>query len=159
MRAAARGTATSIGRQRTPGRRAFSLVEIVTALAIAGLMLALAVPRFSGVRDRAAARSASADVSALFATARQLAITRRATVAVRFDASRASVQLRSDGHTLVRHELGATYGVTLSANRDSSVYDPRGFGYGAANMTVILRRGRAVDTIAVARLGRVRSVW
>ena len=111
------------------------------------------------MRDRAATRSASADLSALFATARQLAITRRTTVAVRLDVRGAAVEVRSDDRTLIRHTLGTTYGVTLSANRDSSIYDARGFGYGAANLSVILRRGRSADTIAVSRLGRVRSVW
>lgn len=161
MRSTAGLSALSILPPRAPGesRRGFSLAELVTALAIAGVMLALTGPRFSAMRDRAATRSASADLGALFSTARHLAITRRATVAVILDASRSAVQVRSDDRTLVRHEFGTTYGVTLAANRDSSIFDARGFGYGAANLTVILRRGGAADTIAISRLGRVRSAW
>ena len=44
----------------------------------------------------------------------------------------------------------------VATNRDSMVYDARGIGYGASNLSVVIRRGRAVDTVVVSRLGRVR---
>lgn len=161
MRAGWRAIVFSASRRTRPptGRRAFSVAELVVALTIAGALLVLAMPRISVMRDRAATHSASADLSAMFATARQLAITRRTFVSLFLDGAHASAQLHSDGRTLMRHELGVMYGVSLAATRDSSVYDARGFGYGVSNLTVIVRRGRAVDTLVVSRLGRVRSVW
>lgn len=140
-------------------RKGFSLAESVVTLVIAGVLLTIAVPRFSAMQDAAATRSAAADLDALFATARHLAITRRTTVAIRLDTVRADVEVRSAAAPLVRRALGATYGVSMSTTRDSSAYDARGLGYGAANLTVVLRRGRAVDTMVVSRLGRVRSAW
>jgi len=38
-------------------------------------------------------------------------------------------------------------------------YAPNGLGYGASNLTVVLRRGSAAETIFVSRLGRVRRWW
>jgi hypothetical protein len=46
--------------------------------------------------------------------------------------------------------------VVLSASRARVVYSASGFGYGAANLSVVVRRNSAVDTVFVSRLGRVR---
>jgi hypothetical protein len=46
--------------------------------------------------------------------------------------------------------------VSLSTSRDSLAFDVRGLGYGAANLTLVARRGAAADTLVVSRLGRVR---
>ena len=57
---------------------------------------------------------------------------------------------------LIVVRLGSSHGVMLSASRDSMAYAPNGLGYGAANLTIILRRGESAETIFVSRLGRVR---
>jgi prepilin-type N-terminal cleavage/methylation domain-containing protein len=137
-------------------RFAFSLLELVMVLALVGLLMALAVPRFTAMRDGASVRAAMADLGAGFSMARQSAITRRTTVAVVLDTSSGTVELRSATRTLARHPLGATYGIVLGANRDSAVYDSRGLGYGVSNLTVTVRRGSIVDTLTMSRMGRVR---
>ncbi len=121
-----------------------------------GLMAMLAVPRFASLRDRAAVRSASVETARVFASARELAVLRRSAVAVVIDTARGAIELRSSGQTLMRRELGATYGVVLATNRDSAVYDARGLGYGPSNLSLLLRRGSAADTFVVSRLGRTR---
>ena len=68
----------------------------------------------------------------------------------------APVDVRCAGRTLVRRSLRTIYGVTLSTNRDSAVYDARGLGYGVSNLTVVIRRAALVDTLTMSRLGRVR---
>jgi len=35
-------------------------------------------------------------------------------------------------------------------------YAPNGLGYGASNLTLVLRRGERAETLVVSRLGRVR---
>jgi hypothetical protein len=59
--------------------------------------------------------------------------------------------------SLIRRDLTARYGVTLAATRDSTAYAPNGHGFGAANLSLVIARGRVADTISISREGRVRS--
>ena len=137
-------------------RRAFTFLELTVVLTIAALLIALAVPRFADLRDAASVRGAMSELGAMFSAARQEAIARRAPVAVRVDAGVGVVELRAGGVRLARRALAATYGVTLTSTRDSTVYDPRGIGFGLSNLTVTVRRGGTVDSLTMSRLGRVR---
>lgn len=137
-------------------RRGFSLLELTVVMMIAGVVLALAVPRLAHMRDAASVRSAVGELAELFSLARQEAIARRAPVTVGIDPARGDVELRAGGVPLVRRSLAASYGVSVGTNRDSTVYDPRGIGFGLANVTILVRRGAVVDTLRMSRLGRVR---
>jgi hypothetical protein len=58
--------------------------------------------------------------------------------------------------TVRRARVGAEHEVTLSSNRGSMSYSATGLGYGAANLSLVVRKRSAMDTIVVSRLGRVR---
>jgi prepilin-type N-terminal cleavage/methylation domain-containing protein len=135
---------------------AFTLPEVLVVLLIMAVLLALAMAKIGSAADRAAVNAATADAGALFRAARQAAIYRHAVVAVRIDSTQSLLEARADTTLLMRRELGATYGVRLGATRDSMAFDARGFGIGASNLSLITRRGRAVDTLFVSRMGRVR---
>lgn len=137
-------------------RPAVTLAEVAVVLAVMGVLLALAAPRIAGSADRAAVGAAAGELTSLFATARRTAIHRRVPVAVEIDTMRGAVRVVAGGALLLRRDIAGAYGARLSANRDSMAYDPRGLGIGAANLSVIIRRGAAVDTVVVSRLGRVR---
>jgi hypothetical protein len=97
------------------------------------------------------------DVGSAFATARQVAVTRRTSVAVVFDTSAGTLRVSSAGETILRRSLRASYSVSLGANRDSAVYDARGLGFGVTNLSLTVRRGTFVDTLTMSRLGR--TAW
>ena len=137
-------------------RPAFTLLEITVVLTVTAVLLALAVPRISELRDRSAVRAAVDEVGASFATARAAAIARRAAVSVVLDTAAGAVEVRSAGRTLMRRSLRLAYGVVVTSTRDSAVYDARGLGYGVTNLTVVVRRRTMVDTLTMSRLGRVR---
>lgn len=139
-----------------PARPAFTLAELTVVIAIAGMMLAIAGPRFAALRDAWSVRSAMADLGASFSLARQMALNRRTPVAVVLDTAAGVVTLRSYGRRLRQSSLRASYGIALSSTRDSAVYDPRGIGFGLSNLTVTVRRGAFVDTLTMSRLGRIR---
>jgi Tfp pilus assembly protein FimT len=137
-------------------RAGTTLTELVVVMIVTIALAAIAFPRYRQAADRFAVRSAIQETSSLFTFARRSAITRRAVVGVIVDTGAATVLVRSGGTELARRSLRDRYGVALSATRDSMSYDPRGLGYGAANLTVIARRGRGAETLSVSRLGRTR---
>jgi Tfp pilus assembly protein FimT len=132
-----------------------SLPELVTALALTALILAIAVPRMREVVERAAVRGAVADIVTSLSVARQVAVSRGG-AAVAIDAGSASIYVVRAGDTLAARRLGSVFGVTLRATRDSLAYDARGLGVGGANLTFFVARGSRADTVVVSRLGRVR---
>jgi type II secretory pathway pseudopilin PulG len=137
-------------------RSGTTLPELVVVVIVVAALAAIALPRFRGAADRFAARSAIQEAGALFGFARRSAITRRSAVGVITDTSSGTIIVRIGGLELGRAALRERYGVRLSATRDSMSYDPRGLGYGAANLTIVARRGRGAETLSVSRLGRTR---
>lgn len=133
----------------------FTLPELLVVLLLASIVLGFAFVRLGAAADRAAVRAAVSDAASVFIGARNAAIYRRAPVAVHIDTSSALLLTRADSLVLGRRDLHA-FGVHLSASRDSMAFDGRGLGVGAANLSLVVRRGQAVDTLFLSRLGRVR---
>jgi prepilin-type N-terminal cleavage/methylation domain-containing protein len=137
-------------------RSAFTLLEILVVLTILSILLGMSLPRIASAADRAAVRAATREAAGVFASARAAAIYRREPVAVTIDTVTGAVASRSDSVALLRRDLRSAFGVRLSASRDSMAYDARGLGVGAANLSLVIRRGAAAETVFVSRLGRVR---
>ncbi|HKW09827.1 MAG TPA: hypothetical protein VJO33_05565 [Gemmatimonadaceae bacterium] len=129
---------------------------MVVVLFLTGILLGLAIPRIGAAADHAAVRAAATDAASVFLASRSAAIYRRASVAVFVDTSATTVAARVDSELLLRRDLRQAYGVRLTSTRDSMAYDARGLGIGAANLSLILRRGRFAETLFVSRLGRLR---
>lgn len=144
--------------QRTSGayRCGFSLIELVLVMTLVGLVTATVVHALALQLDRLAVRAAVAEAAGALGRARDEALARRAVVRVRIDTSQRTVTVRAADERIAYHALGHAHGVSLLTTRDSIAFDVRGLGYGAANLTLIARRGRAADTLVVSRLGRVR---
>ena len=137
-------------------RHGITLIELTIVVVIVGVVCAIGVPALLRFLDRTRVRHATNEIVATLALARTTAVAREAHITTLFDADRSSVTVTAGADTIVTRELGAVYGVSVRSNRDSTVYGPAGLGYGAANQTVIVRRGGAVDSVIVSRLGRVR---
>jgi len=137
-------------------RHAFTIVELIVTICILGVLSAIAVPWAGDLLDRARVRGAVVEIESLFSGARHIAIARSAQAAVDIDtvAQRISVSVGTD--TLRRGEIGVDYGVRLSASRVRMSYSATGMGYGAANLSVVVRRNASSDTVFVSRLGRLR---
>jgi len=129
---------------------------MLVVLVIAGILLGLAAVRLTEATDEAAVRAAAGDIAAAMSTARGVAIYRRAAVAVAIDTLAAALFVREDTSLLLKRDLRSSYSVSITASRDSTAFDARGLGVGAANLSVVVRRRNAIDTVFVSRLGRVR---
>jgi prepilin-type N-terminal cleavage/methylation domain-containing protein len=133
----------------------FTLPELLVVLLLVSIVLGLGFVRLGAAADRAAVQAAVSEAATVFIGARNAAIYRHAPVAVHIDTLSAVLVTRGDTLVLRRRDLQA-FGVRLSASRDSMAFDGRGVGIGAANLSVVVRRGQAADTLFLSRLGRVR---
>jgi Tfp pilus assembly protein FimT len=138
-------------------RRGFTTIELMVILGIAGMVLVLALPRWSVVRDATAVRQAALEVATFYNVARQSAVLRATRVRVEFgsDTLRAVYEAAADSIFLVQAGP-ARHGVSLTASRAAVRVDPTGMGYGAANTKLVLRRGAAAESLTTSRLGRLK---
>lgn len=143
-------------RARLHAHAGLSLAELLAALTVAALLAAAGTHAVARLADGAATHAAGAELRSAFATARAVAVLRATRTAVHIDTATAITTVHIGADTVRRLLLRTRYGVRLTTTRDSMAYAPPGIGYGAANLRVVLTRGRASDTVTVSRLGRVR---
>jgi prepilin-type N-terminal cleavage/methylation domain-containing protein len=134
----------------------YTILELVTVLTIAGILLAIAIPRVVNSFDRVSVHSAAGDIAAILGSARSLAIVERSAVAVDIDSVSGVLRVRRGAEIVSSRSVGEAHGVLVRRNRDSLTFDSRGLGRGAANLSIVVRRRAAVETVFVSRLGRVR---
>lgn len=139
-------------------RAGFTLVEILVVLAIVTVLVALAVPRVGPALDRLAVDAAARDVTTALAVARRAAVLEGSRARLRIAADSLRVDRESGaGWIPVSRWVGpAGDGITLSVSNPEVVFGPLGFGWGAANTRVELRRGSQIETVTTSRLGRVK---
>jgi Tfp pilus assembly protein FimT len=143
-------------RAHAVNRCGYTLAELAVVVGILGLSTVVGVRAVTHHLDRIAVRSAVAEAAGVVARARDLALARREVVALRIDTAGAALVVRTRDAAVARHALGHAYGVSLATTRDSIAFDARGLGRGAANFTLVARRGDVAETLVVSRLGRTR---
>ena len=134
----------------------FTLIELVLVISLAGILTAITLSKAGRFIDRVEVRGATTEAESMFSRARHIAISRGMQTALDIDPVRETLSIRAANEVLTSRDLNAAHGVDIDTNKTSITYSPIGVGYGAANFTMILSRGRAADTIYVSRLGRVR---
>lgn len=137
-------------------RRGTTLIELALSVAIISILSAIAYPRIGRLMDGIHVRGTATEIHSLFTAARHHAITRSERITVQVDTARGSIALLGGADTIRTRGFADAHGVTISANRPSFTYSPIGIGYGAGNMTVVIRRNARVDSVFISRLGRVR---
>ena len=136
--------------------RGFTFLELLVVMMVTGIVLAIAVPRARAGLDRAIVRSAATDIRATLGQARTMSLAGHAMVVVHIDSARGVLTIRQGSRTLLRRAVEQAHGVDLRATRESLAYDPYGMGRGASNLSVVIRKGAARETVFVSRLGRIR---
>ena len=137
--------------------RGVTLVEVLMVVTLVGVLSALGVPRVFRVQDRIMVARAASEVASFYHAARYGAILRARMVRIEFGAEtlRAVYEGVTDS-TFLLQPGPRRHGVSLAASRAEVRVSPNGLGYGAANTTLVLRRGEAVDTLTTSRLGRLK---
>ena len=137
-------------------RKAFTIVELAVFIALASAIFAITLPRASAFIDNIEVRGAVTEIQSMFSLARHVAIARGTQVSLDIDAGSGTISVRAGSEPVRSRSIGAAHRVSVSANRTSITYSPIGVGYGAANLSLVVSRNRAADTVVVSRLGRVR---
>ena len=145
-----------VQRSQQCDRRGYTLAELAIVVAIIGLATIAGVRGLTHHLDRIAVRNAVDEAAGALARARDEALAHHALVSVRIDTVGGTIALRTGSLSLARYAIGHEHSVSLATTRDSISFDVRGLGFGAANLTLVARRGSAADTLVVSRLGRVR---
>lgn len=135
------------------------MVELMIAVVVMGIIMAVGAPKLNAIRDRASVRSATQQIGAYVATTRAAAIRR---------GLRANFQVRSDTMWIEIQQPGApevvappiplaqTFNVTMTSTTDSIVFDARGFAiYPAQTSRFVVTRAAASDSMCVTRLGMI----
>jgi prepilin-type N-terminal cleavage/methylation domain-containing protein len=137
-------------------RHAFTIIELTVTICVVSILSAIAIPWAGDLLDRVRVRSAATEISSLFSAARHIAIARGSQATVEIDTAGRVVAVSIGRDTVRKREIGIAHDVLMAATRTRMSYSATGVGYGAANLSVVVRRNRAVDTVFVSRLGRVR---
>ena len=138
-------------------RFGFTVLELITVMAIMGILSVLAMPKFAETVRRSKVRSARTEIVAYFTRARAVAIQRGQRTDVRVAGTRMSVVTIANGveETVVQRDLYEQHGVTLYASQGQFTYDPRGF---TANMAgagrLMVTRDDWALPVCVSRLGK-----
>jgi Tfp pilus assembly protein FimT len=134
-----------------------TLTELMTVLAIIGIVTAVTMPRVVSWTDRAAVRRAAGEVAAFYHRARLEAMVRgaRVRVEVRADSLRAVLEDGSEVVLLARSGP-SRHDVAFAASRSVIRIHPNGLGAGGANTKLVMWRGAAAESLTTSRLGRLR---
>ena len=134
---------------RSLSRTGSTLVEIVAALAVLGVTTGIALPRAARALDAIAVHSAIDAVAAACALARSAAVMRGTLAYVTVDSTARRVVVTLGADTLMNRPLhGDRPSFSIHTSRATIAYGMMGMGYGAANTTVIARRGAAAARLA-----------
>lgn len=139
-------------------RHGFTLPELLSVIAIAGVLLSIVTPPLGRLLDQAAVHESVDRFAIVHATTRQLAIARNTLARLELDPDRRSATLSvrrapTAWDTVDRYDLGSA---AITCSNATLVFGPLGLGYGTSNARVIFTRGAAADTVTTSRTGRLR---
>jgi type IV fimbrial biogenesis protein FimT len=135
-------------------RRGYTLIETLLTLAVLGLLLGIALPRFATVKDRLAVNDEAGRIAAAHRRARTTAILMSRPVVLTIASD--SIVVEADSADRWSTPGPAAAGVALAGGTRRITFSPIGVATGLSNATLLLTRGSATRTVIVSRLGRLR---
>lgn len=137
-------------------RSGFTLPEVALTLAVAGLLLAIALPGFTAVKQEVAVEQAAQSLVSAHRRARTLAVTlgHPAILSVAERSLRITLSGAAQPHWAGPGPLDR--GVAVTGTPRDLTFSPLGITTGLSNASFRLSLGSAVRTVVISRLGRVR---
>lgn len=139
-------------------QRGMTLPELALAMALAGLLVMIGLPKYREALDRIAVDRTAYALVAAHHRARITAILESRPSFLQFTSDSVVIRLRRGARTVPHWRMPgpAARGVALSGPSKSLMFSPTGVAMGFANGTWVLRRGRALRKVITSRLGRAR---
>jgi prepilin-type N-terminal cleavage/methylation domain-containing protein len=137
-------------------KHGFTLPEVVLALAVAGLLLGIALPSFSALKQGVSVESAAQSIAAAHRRARATAIVHGRPAILSVAAQTLRITLVGAAQPLWTAPGPSGEGVTLASPARDLTFSPLGITTGLSNASFHLTLGSAARTVVVSRLGRVR---
>jgi prepilin-type N-terminal cleavage/methylation domain-containing protein len=134
----------------------FTLVETALTLAVAGLVLAIALPRFSALKQGVTVEQAAQNIAAAHRRARTTAIVHGRPAILSVAARTLRITFVGAGQPHWSSPGPQEDGVALAGPPRDLTFSPLGITTGLSNASFTLSLGSASRTIVVSRLGRVR---
>jgi type IV fimbrial biogenesis protein FimT len=134
--------------------RGFTLVETLLCMAVLGLLLGIALPRYSTVKDQLTVNDEAGRIAAAHRRARTTAILMSRPVVLTIATD--SIVIEADSVDRWSTPGPAAAGVALAGGARRITFSPIGIATGVSNATFLLTRGSATRTVIVSRLGRLR---
>lgn len=134
----------------------FTLVEIALTLAVAGLLLGIALPRFSALEQGVVDERAAQHIAGAHRRARASAIVHGRPAILSVAARTLRITFVGQGHPHWSSPGPQNEGVTLAGPPRDLTFSPLGITTGLSNASFHLSLGSASRTVVVSRLGRVR---
>ena len=156
-------------RRRARRRAGFSMVELLLVIAVAGIMIAIAGPRFRAFREGASVRGARQELATAIEAARGAALqrSRTARVRIRTDSLLVTVDTGAVGAAATGRytvlgplRLDSSFIVTVTPADPADTiisYDARGLANPRIGHVArfIVRRGTRKDSVCVSNLGMI----
>ena len=141
--------------------KGFSTLELLVAMAVIALVTAISIPTVGHLLDRIAVTQSAHEAATFIQANRLNAILASRNVRLFFgsDEYTSHAETRTPGEMdslLLRWNGPTRLKVSLTVSRSVIRFQPTGIGYGAANTTLVFRRGRAADSLSTSILGRIR---
>ena len=137
-------------------KHGFTLVETALTLAVTGLLLGIALPRFSALKQGVTVERAAQNIAAAHRRARTTAIVHGRPVILSVAARTLRITLVGEVQPHWSSPGPQNDGVALAGPPRELTFSPLGITTGLSNASFHLSLGATSRTVVVSRLGRVR---
>lgn len=145
-------------------RSGFTLLEVITSIALMGILSAVGIPRFQEWMGREHVRQARREVTVHLAGARSVGAQRGCPAVFHLDdiSDRVWVtacRVQGSGIDTVGmiNNLAQRYGVSFDTDGDSIQFSPQGLAFGSAWITVRFTKADYEATLEISPVGK--AVW
>lgn len=134
----------------------FTLIETVLALAVASLLLGIAVPRFTALKQGVTVEGAAQSIAAAHRRARAAAVLHGRPAILAVSAQNLRITFVGAAQPHWSGPGPGADGVVLADPPRDLTFSPLGITTGLSNASFRLSLGSSTRTVVVSRLGRVR---